>query len=70
MAEIRSDRPATELDEIDITPEMIEAGVDEFCSFDDRYEFPEAAVARVFRAMIRATPKERIHLGDPPRRGE
>jgi hypothetical protein len=48
------DRPA---DEIEVTPEMIEAGIAEFCSYDSRYERPRDAVASIFRAMANLTPK-------------
>jgi hypothetical protein len=40
-------------DEIEITPEMIEAGLDEFVAYDDRFHFEEDAVRRIFRAMIK-----------------
>lgn len=48
------DRPATEC-EIEITPEMVEAGVIEVCSFDPRFEDSmEYTVECVFRAMLKA----------------
>lgn len=36
---------------IEITPEMIEAGTSEFWAFDERFEFAEEAVVRIYRAM-------------------
>jgi hypothetical protein len=41
--------------EIEITPEMIEAGIEEFCGFDSRFESDEDAVVRIFKAMITVT---------------
>ena len=47
-----ADGPATKLDEVEITPEMIEAGAAELDSWDGGYmEPPDWAVERVFRAM-------------------
>ena len=44
--------------EIEVTPEMIEAGVLAFSSYDCRFEPCEAAVLRVFRSMLEtASPK-------------
>lgn len=40
-------------DEIEITPEMIEAGVCAFYEFDSRFDGAEVAVARIFQAMKR-----------------
>lgn len=45
------DRPAPELDEIEIAPEMIKAGKSAFLDYDDDYEFAEDAVVRIFFAM-------------------
>ena len=39
---------------IEITPEMIEAGVCQYCSADDILETKEEIVRRVFLAMCRA----------------
>lgn len=47
-------RGNTPTDEIEITPEMIEAGVLAFVEHDDFFEGKEDAVRRVFRAMIAA----------------
>ena len=41
--------------EIEVTPEMIEAGVREFCSYDSDLERPKDIVADIFRAMVRAS---------------
>jgi|SRR6516225_8455567 hypothetical protein len=38
--------------EIEITPEMINAGCAEMASFDRRYEADEDIVARIYRAMV------------------
>ena len=43
--------PATE--EIEITPEMIRAGVSALCAFDSRFEFEEKCVRDIFEAMMR-----------------
>lgn len=37
---------------VEITPSMIEAGVDEFFGFDMRFDPPAVAVERIFRAML------------------
>ena len=37
--------------EIEVTPEMIEAGVEAFFPFDRRYDEIDGAIARVWRAM-------------------
>ena len=41
-------------DEIEITPAMIDAGVDEICSYNLEYETREEAVARIFEAVLLA----------------
>ena len=47
-------------EEIEITPEMIEAGVDVYLSYDSR-DSAEADLARdIFRAMWRARLEERL----------
>ena len=38
--------------EIEITPEMIEAGAAELVGFDGRYDFVEDGVVRIFSEMI------------------
>ena len=43
---------SVDISEIEVTPEMIEAGTLEFCSFDCRFEPQEAAVVRVFQKMV------------------
>ena len=40
--------------EIEVTPEMIEAGADELSWFDPREDSSEQWVAAIFRAMIGA----------------
>jgi hypothetical protein len=40
--------------EVEITPEMIRAGVREFIKFDRDYDTEQDAVVRVFRAMLAA----------------
>jgi len=49
-----SDRAAPET-EIEITPEMIEAGLREFYKYDSRFDPEEEAVVRIFNAMIRSS---------------
>jgi len=39
--------------EIEVTPEMIEAGEEEFLSFDSRFERESDCVARVYKVMER-----------------
>jgi hypothetical protein len=39
---------------IEVTPEMIEAGVTAFLEFDSRYESEADAVTDIYRAMIKA----------------
>ena len=41
-------------DAIEITPEMIKAGVMELIRFDRDYESDESAVIRIFQEMYRA----------------
>jgi hypothetical protein len=41
--------------EIEITPEMIEAGVLAMLPFEDTIEDPRAAVPRIYRAILRAS---------------
>lgn len=43
-----------DVSEIEITPEMIAAGVPELLNYDPRYEPPEAAVERLFAVMVEA----------------
>ena len=38
-------------DEIDVTPEMIKAGVAELCTYNLDYETREEAAIRIFEAM-------------------
>ena len=47
------DRPATE-DKIEVTEEMIQAGVRELSTYSPSFEMIEDAVARVYAAMERA----------------
>ena len=44
-----------DVSEIEVTPEMIEAGVSEFCSFDRRFDDEAEAVRRIFLAMCAAS---------------
>lgn len=43
--------PAT--DEIEVTSEMISAGVKEFCAYDSRFEGPADCVEEIYLAMIK-----------------
>jgi hypothetical protein len=43
--------------EIEITPEMIEAGVREFCAYDPRFEGPGDVVVAIWGAMIAVSPR-------------
>jgi hypothetical protein len=42
----------TEQHEIEITPEMIEAGVRAFLNYDSRFEEPADCVTDIFTAMM------------------
>lgn len=46
---IAKDKP-----EIEITPKMIEAGVDELWGFDREYDDPREVAVKIFLAMTRA----------------
>jgi hypothetical protein len=46
---------------VEVTPEMIEAGVDALVTFNERFESPEEAVERIHRAMFCASPFARPH---------
>jgi hypothetical protein len=48
---IRGDRPAPTEGEIEITPEMIEAGVEVFCNFHFDFDDGRAFVVDLFKAM-------------------
>ena len=50
------DRPG--LSEIEITPEMIEAGVAEFYEYDERFAPPEVAAIKIFLAMVAHLPSK------------
>jgi hypothetical protein len=47
------DRPAHE---IEITPEMIEAGVSVLCAFEPKFETEADAVRHIFGAMMKSRP--------------
>ena len=38
-------------EEVEITPEMLAAGLSEFLGYDSRFEMPEDVVQRIFLAM-------------------
>jgi hypothetical protein len=40
--------------EIEVTPEMLKAGALELAGYDSEFENIEEAVARLYRAMVRA----------------
>jgi hypothetical protein len=48
-------------DEIEITPEMVEAGIAALVAFNHDFESEEAAAIRIFRAMARARCSEGQH---------
>lgn len=48
------DRGATE-PEIEITPEMIEAGVEAMLPFENAFDEPRQSVRHIFGAMVRAS---------------
>jgi hypothetical protein len=47
-------------DEIEITSAMMEAGLNEFLSYDDRVGAPQDAVEAIFIAMMRASPSFKV----------
>ncbi len=47
-----SDPKSNDCDDMEITPEMIAAGVQGFWSFDARFEDAEDVVKRIWRGMI------------------
>ena len=52
---MRGDRPAHEIsaeDEIEITPEMVEAGVKELNIYDWRLDWPADEVREIFSVMM------------------
>ena len=49
-----AEREANSTDEIEITPEMISAGLLELYRFSPERDLAEDAVANIFRAMVRA----------------
>jgi hypothetical protein len=51
-----ADKPDSELNEIEVTPAMIEAGVSELARFNPDYEAEADAVVRIFRAMTASVP--------------
>jgi hypothetical protein len=53
------DGPTHENDEIEVTPEMIEAGAAELARYTTVFDTLEDGVERIFRAMIRSAPRSR-----------
>jgi len=47
--------------EIEITPEMIEAGERELCRYDDAFEGTDEAVVKIYKAMVAASKKRVPH---------
>jgi hypothetical protein len=47
-------------DKIEVTGKMIEAGISEYTAGDLRFELPEEIVARIYRAMVRASHKSSV----------
>lgn len=58
-----ADRPVPENGEIEITPEMIEAGVATYAAVDRRFEGIDDAVKRIYREMARSSNKPVIQYG-------
>lgn len=44
-------------DEIEVTPEMIEAGVTELVGYNDDFESAEDAIRRIWQAMWQERPR-------------
>jgi hypothetical protein len=49
---------------MEVTPEMIAAGVREFCGYEPDLERPQHIVADIFRAMTRAKVRPSAEVGD------
>lgn len=49
--------PKRNKSDIDVTPEMIRAGLDAWAGWDERVEDIEEALPRIFRAMASVEPK-------------
>lgn len=49
------DRPALNPDEIEVTPEMIKAGVREYMLSSEDYQSQEDIVAEIYRVMAEAS---------------
>lgn len=54
------DRPAHEEDEIEVTPEMIEAGALAYTDYDPRFEGIEDVAIRVYIAMTRVNRRKTL----------
>jgi hypothetical protein len=48
------DTKRNEHEDIEITEEMIEAGIEAFCTFDPRFEREDSVVERIYAAMAAA----------------
>ena len=55
-----SDPKPNDCDDVEITPEMIEAGAEVFTGYDSRFEVPGDIVGEIFIAMFSASPMARI----------
>jgi hypothetical protein len=54
----KADRPTLEIsDEIEVTPEMIEAGMTAYRAYDHRVEEPVSLVWAIYEAMERLRPR-------------
>ena len=68
-----ADRPATEIEEIEVTPEMVEAGVEKLWDYDPQFSNERDVVEAIFRSMAgHARPshhpaRDPHSLGFPPK---
>lgn len=49
-----------EVEEIEISPEMYEAGANQIRGYDSRFQSPEGAAEAVFSAMLELLPQEQL----------
>jgi hypothetical protein len=61
-----NEKRQTETLDIEITPDMIKAGVSALCSYDSEFESREEGVTRIFEAMCRASRKVGPYSGSLP----
>ena len=51
------EKDTSSTDEIEVTPEMARAGADIMLSFDEGWDSPTEVASKIFKAMLRRSPK-------------